>query len=378
MTQLPNYRFFDRTGGGVTHDIYVEPVRLCYGFAQANTSDEPAWFSTEEEALEFANGCGWTTGEDQHPLTLDDVETHPDGGEIDDDATLAAAIAAGRAWIEAGDWGRDALETPLECEVREIVRRPDLSSIEALPGVYDVEIRQDGTIIATVDADSLMSLQECLAGTATLHVTDGSTGDPADAVCEVRLLVPMPQIIDEDATADGDAFDCSGICPAKDAPECAEGCEHAWEAPYELVGGCRENPGVWGSGHGRCSYLEVCEHCGLYRTTDHGATLPSNGMRATRVSYEPADEKSLAWAMPGEVEVNGVTVSLDWSDMTASHTVQTSDLRNGTADGPSDGEEIELPSGKSIELGSHNYSTDQPGNEDDEECTCTASFKRCA
>lgn len=373
MTQLPNYRFFDRTGGGVTHDIYVEPVRLCYGFARANTSDEPAWFSTEEEALEFANGCGWTTGEDQHPLTLDDVETHPDGGEIDDDATLAAAIAAGRAWIEAGDWERDEMERPLECCVREIVRRPNLSSLE-LPGVYDVRL-EDYVILAEVDAASMDTVRQCLAGTARVM----RLSDPDDEGC-VRVsfgVDHIPMDIDEDATVDGDAHDCSGVCPAKDAPECAEGCEHEWEAPYELVGGCRENPGVWGSGHGSIKIEEVCAHCGICRTTDHGATLPSNGQQATRVSYEPADAKSLAWAMPDEVEVNGVTVALDWSDMTASHTVQTSDLRNGTADGPSDGEEIELPSGKSIELGSHNYSTDQPGNEDDEECTCTASFKRC-
>lgn len=30
-----------------------------YGFPNANTSDEPAWFCTAEAAQRFADACGW-------------------------------------------------------------------------------------------------------------------------------------------------------------------------------------------------------------------------------------------------------------------------------------------------------------------------------
>lgn len=234
QTKLPNYRIYDGTGGGVTEDIYAE--------------------------------------------------------------SLEDAIEAGRDWIEAGDWERDEMETPLECCVREIVRVPDLRSIEALPGVWGAGVAPDAPqiIIVTVDNDALSTLiaSVSLPGTITQTIqdNDGST------ILHLDYPNPVPQMIDEAATLAGDCHDCSGVCPAKDAPECRDEEEHDWQSPYSLVGGCESNPGVCGSGHGRTKCTEVCAHCGLYRTIDYGASNPSNGERATRVSYEDADEKSEAWA----------------------------------------------------------------------------------
>ena len=69
-------------------------------------------------------------------------------------------------------------------------------------------------------------------------------------------------------------------------PACTDGHdEHDWCAPYEVVGGLRENPGVWGHGGGVIC-REVCQRCGVYRVTDTDAQ---------EVSYEPPDEESLAW-----------------------------------------------------------------------------------
>ena len=46
-----------------------------YGFSISNRSEQPAWFHSKEAALRFAAACGFTTGDDQRPLTLDDVES---------------------------------------------------------------------------------------------------------------------------------------------------------------------------------------------------------------------------------------------------------------------------------------------------------------
>ena len=58
-----------------------------YGFSAANNSEEPAWFYTAAAALRFANQCGFTTGEDQRALTIEDIETteDPDPDDIMDE-----------------------------------------------------------------------------------------------------------------------------------------------------------------------------------------------------------------------------------------------------------------------------------------------------
>jgi hypothetical protein len=233
--KLPNYRLYDRTGGGVTHDIYA--------------------------------------------------------------ATLEDAIEAGREWIEDGDWERDEMETPLDCCVREIVRVPDLRSITSLPAIVDASVNTDGNIVVECGPNTILS-------TLPGRVIDGSVMD-ADGYYDVVLGdVGLPMMIDEDATLAGQSWDCSGTLAAKDAPECADGEEHDWQSPYEVVGGCRENPGVWGSGHGTIKQQECCAHCGLLRTIDYGATLPSNGQQATRISYEEDDERAITWAKSNQEESN--------------------------------------------------------------------------
>lgn len=70
------------------------------------------------------------------------------------------------------------------------------------------------------------------------------------------------------------------------APDCADGEEHDWQSPLSLVGGCKENPGVHGSGGG-VIITEVCRHCGCKRVTDTWAQNPSNGEQGLEsVEYE--------------------------------------------------------------------------------------------
>jgi len=79
------------------------------------------------------------------------------------------------------------------------------------------------------------------------------------------------------------------------APACARGRDHQWRSPYSVLGGIAENPGVWGKGGG-VIIREVCAHCACYRVTDTWAQDRSTGEQGlTEVSYEEADDASLAW-----------------------------------------------------------------------------------
>ena len=76
------------------------------------------------------------------------------------------------------------------------------------------------------------------------------------------------------------------IDPAE--PRCVDReTSHDWQSPHEIVGGLRENPGVWGHGGGVIS-REVCVRCGCERTTDTWAQRRDTGEQGlTSVSYEP-------------------------------------------------------------------------------------------
>jgi hypothetical protein len=70
------------------------------------------------------------------------------------------------------------------------------------------------------------------------------------------------------------------------APKCLEG-EHEWDSPYNILGGSRENPGVWGKGGG-VLIKDVCMKCGCGRTIDTWAQRRDTGEQGLRsVSYEP-------------------------------------------------------------------------------------------
>lgn len=80
-------------------------------------------------------------------------------------------------------------------------------------------------------------------------------------------------------------------------PECEPGQEHDWQEPYEILGGLKESPGVWGSGGG-VVMNSVCMRCGCGRTHDTWAQRHSDGvlMPSGSTSYQPgryADEVQL-------------------------------------------------------------------------------------
>lgn len=70
-------------------------------------------------------------------------------------------------------------------------------------------------------------------------------------------------------------------------PDCTDGQQHDWQSPVEIVGGIKENPGVWGNGGG-VKIHECCMHCGCERVTDTWAQNHDTGEQGlTSVRYEP-------------------------------------------------------------------------------------------
>jgi len=78
-------------------------------------------------------------------------------------------------------------------------------------------------------------------------------------------------------------------------PDCIGKREHDWKSPLSIVGGVKENPGVYGHGGG-VVITEICAHCGAYRETDTWAQDSQTGEQGLHeTTYRPADDESLTW-----------------------------------------------------------------------------------
>lgn len=86
-------------------------------------------------------------------------------------------------------------------------------------------------------------------------------------------------------TGEGDS---ATVTLDEDEPACPEG-EHDWQSPYAILGGLKDNPGVWGKGAGLIM-RRVCMHCGCERVTDTWAQNPETGEQGlTSVYYRPGE-----------------------------------------------------------------------------------------
>jgi hypothetical protein len=73
--------------------------------------------------------------------------------------------------------------------------------------------------------------------------------------------------------------------------------KHRWTANYEVEGGCRENPGVWGIGGAAIAIREHCVHCGSVRRRvvgDVDTPTRNHGWR-----YESGDTDRRPWPCDG-------------------------------------------------------------------------------
>ena len=240
----PNYRIYDRTGGGVTENIHAD--------------------------------------------------------------SLEDAIEQGRSWIEDGDWSGDREDQDggktyrtilLDCCVREIVRRPDLSSLEAALPEYPIE-REDGIIYIDHhpdDGETPADIAAKLSDVAAVSAP-GERGEDGYMRLVLTPVGPLPSVIDEEATDEGQSSDCSG--KYSDAlPECAAdgGGEHDWQSDYDVVGGIRENPGVWSTGGTGMGFDYCCAKCGCYKHEHQPGVQRNPDEPLQTITIKPRDEKSEAW-----------------------------------------------------------------------------------
>lgn len=72
-------------------------------------------------------------------------------------------------------------------------------------------------------------------------------------------------------------------------PKCSHDKGHDWQAPFAIVGGSKQSPGVYGSGGG-VTIHEVCMRCGCGKLTDTWAQDPSDGEQGLRsVQYREGE-----------------------------------------------------------------------------------------
>jgi hypothetical protein len=254
----PNYRIYDRTGGGVTQDI--------------------------------------------HATSLED------------------AIEQGREWIEAGDWtgcsdddGGDTYRTiELECVVREIVRTDVASAaidIEAaLISVGILWAKASGEAARMDLSNGSRVIGTGVSDTVTEEQVEELLAEWSDFVSDIRIddsdgsaylavtLVSGHGEIDEQATRDGQSHDCSGTY-SDPQPECDGdgGGAHDWRTPHGLVGGLVENPGFWSGGGTRTISTSVCRLCGQYKTEINPGSQRNPGEPSETVTIRQRDEASDAW-----------------------------------------------------------------------------------
>lgn len=83
----------------------------------------------------------------------------------------------------------------------------------------------------------------------------------------------------------GETIDVVSVAINPPEPLCVDG-PHDWIAPWNIVGGIKENPGIWGNAGG-VVVTECCSKCGCQRTINTWAHNPATGEQGlVSVAYE--------------------------------------------------------------------------------------------
>jgi hypothetical protein len=219
--------------------------------------------------------CGVQVSEDgfcaAHPKEIVDtiLSVHPLRAAVEAAATaLTVAQEALDAIAEPAD---DCAEGHRVSEAEDRLREAQLALVGSdCPRQW--ELREDGYLYDEVTADSA---EEALAIVRD-NVDRSNYSD-----CTGTLWIDVKVTCEETGESDSD-----NVTLEPDEPSCGDGEEHDWRSPIELVGGCEENPGVYGHGGG-VIITEVCRHCCCKRVTDTWAQNRDTGEQGLEsVSYE--------------------------------------------------------------------------------------------
>lgn len=123
-------------------------------------------------------------------------------------------------------------------------------------------------------------------------IKDGSWGNEGKIYVNVSV-----SRLDEEGEVETE-WSCE-VLVGEDAeePECVDGEGHSWESP-EFLGGCKENPGVWGRSGTQVAITTCCSRCGQYCDYVSESTPGQYPRTAPQYSYREADEESLEWVWP--------------------------------------------------------------------------------
>ena len=204
----------------------------------------------------------------------------------------AAAYSAATDAYNECECGLCAVTDTIECE-RYTAYVVALAAMEqAKDDVADSDEPRDYTIRDSHGGDwTILSCPSDLHEDVVASVRDGDWGDGHESwVWNGRSR----DVVTGDEELHKVVFD------AKEPP-CKQD-EHRWVTPYDLLGGLRENPGVWSGDNGGTTAREVCEHCGVYRVSRSRKTNRSNGTTFAATDYEVADDDSLEWVRNHEQE----------------------------------------------------------------------------
>lgn len=209
-------------------------------------------------------------------------------GNADLEIEAETPLAACEEYVTGGDWGNEPKTSWVTITATEIVEpRYDASGVDGYGFLRDMRDSAPESRCPEVDLTD-MSAEDRDAICVYLRSDDGSLPEEDQELCgeiadEIENLeAPEPE--SETHTIE--------IPPSE--PDCCGGA-HAWKSPLSVVGGIKENPGVYGNGGG-VIMTEVCCYCGCYQVANTWAQNPENGAQGlTSVEYRDSDESSEAW-----------------------------------------------------------------------------------
>jgi len=142
------------------------------------------------------------------------------------------------------------------------------------------KISEDSGASEVIDADNLEEAVEA----AKEWASEGEYTERVMVSVYVRGLDEDGEHTDEYEDAEVEAG------PEPKEPECLDSEEHDWQAPHNIVGGVKENPGVWSKGGTTLTFHRVCSRCGTHRHENSYGSQRNPGQIDT-VSYEAANEE---------------------------------------------------------------------------------------
>ena len=147
--------------------------------------------------------------------------------------------------------------------------------------IRDYEV-QDESSCAT---EIIATYPEKIRTEARAWLKDGYADEVGQEYCDVNWTDLL--------TGDYDSSRC--IVGTDDPPDCETGEDHDWRSPHSVVGGLRDNPGVWAIGGTETKTVEVCRNCGMYRVRYSESTPGQYPEHPEYYEYEDADDASLAY-----------------------------------------------------------------------------------